>query len=130
MSKRSDLIARLTSNLSGSSVSVSSELPWIAGSDPLYVQNKKVVYLDEEQLSQETLFTTLDAYELSSNVSTINAYLQVDAKNQPADILNVVSNVLSAKGVVTGSINNESDYVTEIEGDAITYTFEYRFTNQ
>ena len=129
MSKRSDLLTQLTSSLSGSNVSVSSELPWITGSEPLYVQNMKVLYLDEEQISQDTLFTTLDSQEVVSNVSTINGYLQVDAKNQPGDIANVVSNVLSAKSVISGVVSKQSDYETEITSDKITYTFEYRFTD-
>ena len=128
MSKRSDLLTQLTSSLSGSNVTVSSELPWITGSEPLYVQNMKVLYLDEEQISQDTLFTTLDSQEVVSNVSTINGYLQVDAKNQPGDIANVVSNVLSAKSVISGVVSKQSDYETEITSDKITYTFEYRFT--
>lgn len=129
MSKRSDLLTQLTSSLSGSNVSVSSELPWITGSEPLYVQNMKVLYLDEEQISQDILFTTLDSHEVVSNVSTINGYLQVDAKNQPGDIANVVSNVLSAKSVISGVVSKQSDYETEITSDKITYTFEYRFTD-
>ncbi len=129
MSKRSDLLTQLTSNLSGSNVTVSSELPWITGSEPLYVQNMKVLYLDEEQISQDILFTTLDSHEVVSNVSTINGYLQVDAKNQPGDIANVVSNVLSAKSVISGVVSKQSDYETEITSDKITYTFEYRFTD-
>ena len=129
MSKRSDLLTQLTSSLSGSNVTVSSELPWITGSEPLYVQNMKVLYLDEEQISQDILFTTLDSHEVVSNVSTINGYLQVDAKNQPGDIANVVSNVLSAKSVISGVVSRQSDYETEITSDKITYTFEYRFTD-
>ena len=129
MSKRSDLLTQLTSSLSGSNVTVSSELPWITGSEPLYVQNMKVLYLDEEQISQDILFTTLDSHEVVSNVSTINGYLQVDAKNQPGDIANVVSNVLSAKSVISGVVSKQSDYETEITSDKITYSFEYRFTD-
>lgn len=130
MAKRDDLLTRLTTNLSGSNVSVSQELPWISGSEPLYVTNKKKLYVDEEQIIEDTLFVTLDGTEIVSNVSTINAFLQVDAKNQPGDISNVVSNVLKAKSVITNVINHQSDVVTEIDSDAITYTFEFRFTNQ
>jgi len=130
MAKRDDLLTQLTTNLAGSNVSVSQELPWISGSEPLYVTNKKKLYVDEEQIIEDTLFVCLDGKEIVSNVSTINAFLQVDAKNQPGDISNVVSNVLNAKSVITNVINHQSDVVTEIDSDAITYTFEFRFTNQ
>jgi hypothetical protein len=130
MAKRDDLLTQLTTNLAGSNVSVSQELPWISGSEPLYVTNKKKLYVDEEQRIEDTLFVCLDGKEIVSNVSTINAFLQVDAKNQPGDISNVVSNVLNAKSVITNVINHQSDVVTEIDSDAITYTFEFRFTNQ
>jgi len=45
MSLRSDLLANVTTQLNGSSVSVTSELPWSAGGVELYRKNKKKFYL-------------------------------------------------------------------------------------
>jgi len=53
--------------------------------------------------------------------------LTVDAKNQPGDISNVVASILSANSVITNTIDNSAGVTTEIENDAITYTFEFNF---
>lgn len=127
MTIRSDLITQLTTNLTGSNVSVSSEFPYTSGGDVLYQKNMKVLYVDEEQIEQSTLHAVLDRNNIETNLSTVNAYLQVDAKNQLADISSIISNVLSAKSVITNTITSESDYETEYALDRITYTFEFRF---
>jgi len=124
---RSSLITQLTTNLAGSNVSVSSELPFESGGDVLYSKNMKTLYVDEEQISQDTLYEVLDRSNFLTNTSTVNAYLQVDAKTQLTDINAIISSVLSAKSVITGTITSESDYDTEIDLDHIVYTFEYRF---
>ncbi len=124
---RSSLITQLTTNLAGSNVSVSSELPFESGGDVLYSKNMKTLYVDEEQISQETLYEVLDRNNFLTNSSVVNAYLQVDAKTQLSDINSIISNVLSAKSVITGTISSESDYDTEIDLDHIVYTFEFRF---
>ena len=124
---RSSLITQLTTNLAGSNVSVSSELPFESGGDVLYSKNMKTLYVDEEEINQETLYPVLDRNNFLTNVSTVNAYLQVDAKTQLTDINAIISSVLSAKSVITDTITSESDYDTEIDLDHIVYTFEYRF---
>lgn len=124
---RSSLITQLTTNLAGSNVSVSSELPFESGGDVLYSKNMKTLYVDEEQISQETLYEVLDRNNFLTNSSVVNAYLQVDAKTQLSDINSIISSVLSAKSVITNTITSESDYDTEIDLDHIVYTFEFRF---
>ena len=45
---RSTLLAQITTNLTGSSVAVSSELPFENSGNPLYIKNKKRFYLDRK----------------------------------------------------------------------------------
>ena len=61
MSKRSDLITQITTNLSGhgNTMSISSELPFDSGGNPLYNKNMNTVYVDEQELSVETLYTNI-----------------------------------------------------------------------
>lgn len=124
---RDNLITQLTTNLSGSNVGVSSELPFTSGGETLYDKNMKTLYVDEEQISQDTLYAVLDRNNIEINSSSVTAYLQVDAKNQLSDINSIVSNVLSAKSVITNTITSESDYSSDYDLDAIVYTFEFRF---
>jgi len=129
MSIRSDLLTQITTNLaSHTNVRVSDELPFNTSGNPLYLQNKKFVYVDEQELNVEQLYRTLDQSNVNTTVTTVNAYLSVDAKNQLSDINTVVANILSARNTITGTIDSTSDYETDIEDDVITYTFEYNFT--
>ena len=129
MSIRSDLLTQITTNLaSHTNIRVSNELPFDTSGNPLYLQNKKFVYVDEQELNVEQLYRTLDQSDVNTTVTTVNAYLSVDAKNQLSDINTVVANILSARNTITGTIDSASDYETDIEDDVITYTFEYNFT--
>ena len=129
MSIRSELLTQITTNLAAfPNIRVKTELPWNTSGNPLYIQNMKMVYVDEEQIDVEQLYRTLDQNNVNTTVTTVNAYLAVDAKNQLADINTVVANILSARNVVSSTLDSASDYETEIEDDVITYTFEYNFT--
>lgn len=128
MSKRSDLISQMTTNLSGqSNISISSELPFDSGGNPLYEKNMNTVYVDEQELVVEQLYRTLDQGDVNQTTTTINAYFSTDAKNQFDNIDTVVANLLIARNVVTNVLDKNSDYETEITDDVITYTFEYNF---
>lgn len=129
MSKRSDLITQITTNLAAhTDFSVSQELPFDSGGIPLYNKNLKTVYVDEQEIAVEELYSTLDQGVVNETTTTINAYLSVDAKNQLSDINTVVANLLVARNVIANTIDSSSDYETAIAEDVITYTFEYNFT--
>ncbi len=127
MSTRSDLLTQITTNIAGSNISVSSELPFTASGQSLYLKNMKHFYLDEEQDDREQVLKTLDGFELEQKTITLDGYMSVDAKNQPGDIASVVANIINANSVITGTVNNSTVSTTEITDDVITYTFEFNF---
>lgn len=128
MAIRDDLIAQITTNTAfTSNVSVSQELPFESGGSPLYEKNMGTIYVDEQQISVDELYSTLDQGVVNQTTTTINAYLSVDAKNEFNDIDTVVANLLIARNAVAGTITSTSDYETGISDDVITYTFEYEF---
>ena len=128
MSKRSDLISQMTTNLSGqSNISISSEMPFDSGGTPLYEKNMNTVYVDEQELVVEQLYRTLDQGDVNQTTTTINAYFSTDAKNQFNNNDTVVANLLIARNAITSVTDSNSDYETEITDDVITYTFEYNF---
>jgi hypothetical protein len=108
---------------------VSLELPFTASGEPLYVKNKKTVYVDDEIESKVQLYRTLDQGEVYQTETTVQAFLSLDAKNQPSNIDDVVSAILSARDVVTSTQVNEGEVVSEIEDDVLTYTFEFNIIN-
>jgi hypothetical protein len=129
MSLRTDLLANVTTALSGSSVSVSSELPWSSGGTELYRKNKKKFYLSETDQDITQLQSTLDTNDVFQTENSLQGFITVDAKNQPADIQTVVSAVLNSRLSVSDYFVRECEASSETEGDEITYTFEYRFVN-
>lgn len=129
MSIRSTLLTQLATDLATGNISVSQELPYTSGSDSLNIKNMKVLYLDAE----ETALT--EAYQFVNNSndiyqteSVLNAFLSVDAKNQPSDLDTRITSILNAKSSVANVTSALSSVTTEIESDILTYTFEYRFT--
>lgn len=124
---RDSLLTAITSNLATTSCSVSSELPWVQGGEPLYSINMKNFYLDEEQISNSVYLETLDDGKLYQIETIIEGYLQVDAKNPLSDIDTVISGILNSKSAIADTTIADSSYTTETTNDRITYTFEFRF---
>lgn len=127
MSIRTDLLANVTTQLSGTSVGVSNELPWQSGGVPLYEKNMKKFYLSQPNKEIRQLHTTLDRSDVFETETTLTAYFTVDAKNEPTDIDTIVSKVLNSRNSIAGQYINECEVTVEAEQDRNTYTFVYRF---
>ena len=127
MAIRDTLITGLTANLATSNVSVSSELPFNSGGEPLYIKNKKHVYVDEDNFDVTELYSTLDGNDIAQTETTVTAFLTVDAKNQPADIDTIVNTVIAERLGVSEPYIKECEVDTEITLDYITYNFDFRF---
>lgn len=123
---RTELLSYLTTNLIGS-IKPSSELPWAEGNNPLYLKNKRRVYLDEDNITVEPLMATLDAVDIPQTVTTVRGFLALDAKNRNADLDTALATLAGAKSIATDSFRKEFSYSNSIDGDTITYEFEYRF---
>ena len=139
MSIRTLLLTQMANTLAGGGVVSedysleANELPWTASGEPLYVKNMRVVYISDEDEAKVQLYRTLDQGAVYQTETVVQAFLTEDAKNIKANNPTVIENMLNAKSVVnTANGYNvqiaESGYEQEIEGDTITYTFEYTFT--
>ena len=127
MSIRDTILADVTQSLSGTSVKVSSELPWNSGGVPLHEKNMKKFYLDVENKLITQNIITLDSHDVYQTETTLTGYITVDAKNEPADMTTIVSAVLNSKNAVANQFILECTASTDIDEDRNTYTFEYRF---
>ena len=129
MSYRTDLLSDITTKVAGTSFRVSTELPWQSGDVPLYVKNKKNIYIDQDQTDVTDMILTIshdcDIYQRDT---VVEAYVAVDAKNEPSDTDSIVESLISAKDSITGNIKNLCEVQTEITGDVNVYTFTYTFT--
>lgn len=129
MSIRDSLLTELSTRVAGTSFRVSTELPWQSGDVDLYVKNKKNIYIDKPQSDITEMYLTLrhdcDVYQ---NDTVVEAYVAVDAKNEPSDTDTMVASLIAAKDSITDQIKNLCEVQTEITGDVNVYTFTYTFT--
>jgi hypothetical protein len=129
MSIRDNLLTELSTRVAGTNFRVSTELPWQSGDVDLYVKNKKNIYVDKPQSDITEMYLTLrhdcDVYQ---NDTIVEAYVAVDAKNEPTDTDAMVASLIAAKDSITDQIKNLCEVQTEITGDVNVYTFTYTFT--
>jgi len=125
---RTSLITYLKQALSGT-ITVSDQLPFEDGGQSLYLKNMRVIYLAEPVITQEELVATLDATDINQNITRVNAYLAVDAKNRNADLNTTLTTLANARtnASITNSFRSEFNYTTEIIEDVLIYNFEYIF---
>jgi hypothetical protein len=125
---RTELLNYLKDNLTGS-ITAAAELPWSSGDNPLYLTNKKRVYLAEPVTKQNSFIQVLSGDDIIETVTTVEGYLAVDAKNRPIDLDSALVTLRVAKDLssIAASFRKEFDYTATIDRDVITYTFEYRF---
>ena len=118
------------SALSLGTFAVSSELPWDASGQPLYEKNFKVIYVSEPESTESNLLNTLDAGVFAKKESTIRAFVQVDAKQQPSNYDSIVSGVRNVKNTtaITGVTSRECDINTSFQADSLLTEFVFRFT--
>ena len=127
MAIRDELKSNLDVSLSGSNVSVSSELPYIVGGETLYNKNMKKLYLDEDNVSKTELIQCLNDFDLIETETTVTGFLSVDAKNQPGDIDTIIANIIDSRNSISNQTIRECEMTTENTDDVITYTFDFRF---
>lgn len=127
MAIRDTLKANLDVALASSNVSVSSELPYSSGGEPLYFKNMKTLYLDEDNIDKTELFNNLDNNDVFETTTTVTGYVSVDAKNSPSDIDTIVSDILASRLAVSGQTVRECEMSTEIDADRLLYTFNFNF---
>lgn len=109
---------------------VASELPWDSNGEPLYVKNYKRVYVDQDQVSQESLIEVLNGSGVLNQTTTVTAYVTTDAKNVPSNLSNLINTANRARLVSAsaGQTQKTTQVSTELDGDAQIVTFEFSWT--
>ena len=125
---RDELITYLKT-LNFGTISVSDELPYTKDAEPLYLKNYKKIYVDRPLLSQDAVINTLAGSSIVNQTTAVTAYLTVDAKNQPSNLAQVISELTAARGEIqTANQHSRTCSVTQdYQGDALVTTFEYNF---
>lgn len=106
-----------------------AELPWNENGLALYLKNLKKVYVDQEVVETEPLFATLDAIDVTSEVTSVTVYLACDAKQTPPNLDQVIAVIREAKNVSINGVNRRTvEVTTEYENDVLVKSLEFRFT--
>lgn len=120
------------SDLSLGTFTVSSERPWDAAGQALYLKNFKTFYVTEADTEETTLYNVLNGSSgsMATKETTISAYVLVDAKQQPSNYDDLVDAVQDCKETadITGVRSRECDVITTFEADAMLTEFVFRFT--
>lgn len=117
-------------NLTLGSFKLSDELPFDASGNPLYVKNKKSIYVDQPQTVHDTLIYTLDSLDINAETTTVRVYVTTDAKQLPSNYSALVASIKGARQTPTiqGVNRREVDVTTSYIEDAMLTQFEFRFT--
>lgn len=125
---RSQLITAITQATSTlTQFAVTQELPWSQNGQPLYLKNKKKIYIDEPYQEQTTLISTLDGNDVFQNDLVCNVYVSMDAKQTPSQVNSLINQILGCKSTINVvNFGSESDYTVDKQEDTIVYNFEFR----
>lgn len=131
---RDQLIAYLkTQTATIKPVAVSEELPWTKDGEPLYLKNFKRIYVAKESTAQEPLINTLQGASIVNEITTVQAYLTVDAKNPLSNLDEIVNLMRGARNQVAPEerLDRTVSVAKTLEGDAqlLEFTFEFRQVN-
>lgn len=129
MAIRDQLLTTLDAALAASSVAVSTELPFDQSGVPLYAKNMKKLYIDKDNLTRDPLIETLDFNPVESVITTVTAYLTVDAKNPVSDIDTITAVIVNSKNSIPNQITRNCDVTTEYDNDQLIYTFDFEFAS-
>lgn len=111
-------------------ITLSDKLPWVDGQNvPLYLGNMKSVYVDLDQVIQESLMDAINGAGFITETTTVKVYLAIDAKQLIVGYEDSVNLIKTARltqdisGVISRLCQVKADYI----GDNVVTTFEFSF---
>jgi hypothetical protein len=105
--------------------SVSSQFPWTAQGEPLYLKNRKVVYVSDPDTQTTPLFTVLgQGHDVMQQSSRLNVFFSVDARNVPSSTQQLVQDINGVKNLFSDSFRREVELTLEFVDSTKIYQFE------
>lgn len=116
-------------NLNLMSLSLSAELPYQSSGVALYLKNKRIVYVDTDQVQQDSLTDTLDGTGAVDEITKVSVYFANDAKRLIPDYDTVVDQIKAARTTAgtEGYIQKLCQVSTSYDEDTIVTTLEFSF---
>jgi len=109
---------------------LSDERPFDASGQALYLKNMKTVYVDQEQITQDTVIATLNGLIINAETTSVRVYFSTDAKQLPSNYCSLTASMKLARNAaaIQGVNRREVDVTTSYDEDKMITEFEFRFT--
>ncbi len=106
------------------------ERPFDASGQALYLKNMKTVYVDQEQITQDTVIATLNGLIINAETTSVRVYFSTDAKQLPSNYSSLTASMKLARNAaaIQGVNRREVDVTTSYDEDKMITEFEFRFT--
>lgn len=111
------------------SVNLSSELPYSTSDTELYQKNKKTIYVDVAQSTQEPGIDAFNGSGAVNETTTVSVYFVNDAKKLLSDYDNIVTQLKGARTAIgtEGYIQKLCQVSISYNEDAMLTTLEFSF---
>jgi hypothetical protein len=108
---------------------LTDNLPWSQDKEPLYMNNKKHIYVDVAQIVQSQAFDTLDLGGAVIETVTVSVYFVNDAKILPSGYDDCVEQIKTARLAqgTEGFTQKLCQVSSEFANDNLVTTFEFSF---
>ena len=108
---------------------VTDNLPWEDNKGPLYHHNRKHVYVDLDQVSQDAAFDTLGTQGGVDEITIVRVYFVTDAKLQIPNFESIQQTIKDARLTtdITGVIQRRCQVTNTYKDDDVLSTFEFSF---
>lgn len=107
---------------------VSDEFPWNAQGEPLYLKNKRVVYVSQDQTETTPLLRVLGNQDVMQTRSLVQVYFAVDAKNVPAGADSLEQQITAVKNMFQDHFRREVIQNIQYDRDTKIYQFDIDLT--
>lgn len=125
-----DLVLAAVQAISVDGFTTSTELPYDKDGNPLYQANRKTLYVDLAQTTQDPIIDTLNGTGISQETSTVSVFVTTDAKQLPTGYTSLVNAIkaLRLDASITGFTQRSTAVSTDFVADNLLTEFEFNFT--
>ena len=116
--------------LSKGTFTLSAQLPWTQDGVALHLKNFKTIYVDMDDVTHDTILSTMDGLTFENETTTVRVYFTTDAKQLPTNYETLVAAIRNARDLtaITGVTQRQADVSRTFESDAMVTEIEFRFT--
>lgn len=110
-------------------LTVTEHLPWSDNGAPLYHHNKKHVYVDLDQITQNAVLDTLNSSGVIDEITIVRVYFVTDAKQQISNFETLTDIIKQARltSEISGVIARTCQVRNTFDNDSVITEFEFSF---